>query len=161
MCRLRCKESHICSTSSRHVGSLVHTPRVVSGGCRSGKRPPPHTCPFEEADVENYRRRIPTIHHLHPRSPTCVCLRKTPHPPGTSPWPARSSPPRPEGFRSIPKPLRSVPGITRDSRMSACPPPDAPRRGHHVGYRILWAEGWWFEVTVVPGVTVGEPGPRT
>ena len=45
-----------------NIWSLVHTIWVVSGGCRSGKRPPPHTCPFEEADVEKYRRRIPTIH---------------------------------------------------------------------------------------------------
>ena len=67
----------------------------------------------------------------------------------------------PQRIHVPPKPLRSVPGITRDSRTSACPPPDAPRPGHHVGYRILWADGWWFGVTVVPGVAVGEPGPRT
>ena len=97
--------------------------------------------------MEKYRRRIPTIDHLHPRSPMCMCLRKPPTRPGQ---PQRTH-----------KPLRSVPGITRDSRTSACPPPDAPRPGHHVGYRILWADGWWFGVTVVPGVTVGEPGPRT
>ena len=93
-----------------------------------------------------------------PRDHLCACACGN-RPPARDIPVATTIPARPP--QRIHKPLRSVPGITRDSRMSACPPPDAPRRGHHVGYRILWAEGWWFEVTVVPGVTVGEPGPRT
>ena len=44
------------------IGSLVQAIRVVSGVCRSGKRPPPQTCPSKQEDVEKYRRRIPTIH---------------------------------------------------------------------------------------------------
>ena len=36
-----------------------------------------------------------------------------------------------------------------------------PRPGPHVGYRISWARGCGFGVTVVPGVAAGEPGPRT
>ena len=58
-----------------NIWSLVHTIWVVSGGCRSGKRPPPHTCPSKEEDVEKYRRRIPTIHNPHPRSHMCICLQ--------------------------------------------------------------------------------------
>jgi hypothetical protein len=57
-----------------------------------------------------------------------------------------------------PKPLRSGPGIGQSHARLRMPP---PRPGRHVGYRISWAGGWGFGVTVVPWVAAGEPGPRT
>ena len=100
----------------------MHTGRVVSGECRYGKRPPPHTFPFEEDDVENNRRRIPMTHHLHPRSPMCMWLRT---PPTRTGHPrCHHDPPRPpQGIHVRPKPLRSGPGIGQSHARLRMPPP--------------------------------------
>ena len=64
--------------------------------------------------MEKNRRRIPTIPHLHPRSPMYMHAENR--------RPARPHP----GTHAAPKPIGSVPGNPRDARTSAWLPPDAP-----------------------------------
>ena len=135
----------------------MHTGRVVSGECRYGKRPPPHTFPFEEDDVENNRRRIPMTHHFHPRSPMCMWLRT---PPTRTGHPrCYHDPPRPpQGIHVRPKPLRSGPGIGQSHARLRMPPPP-PRTPCTLQNLVAGRVG--CGVTVVPWVAAGEPGPRT
>ena len=65
------------------IWSLVHTIRVVSGVCRSGKRPPPHTSPSKEEDVEKY---LPIAYTYEPTpSPAITYVHLTPDRGGV--WP--------------------------------------------------------------------------
>ena len=72
--------------------------------------------------MENNRRRIPMIHHLHPRSPMCMWLRT---PPTRTGHPrCHHDPPRPpQGIHVRPKPLRSGPGIGQSHARLRMPPP--------------------------------------
>ena len=72
------------------IWSFVHAIRVVSGVCRSGKRPPPHTSPSKEEDVEKY---LPTAYTYEPPpSPAITYVHLTPDRGGAS------------GLRTMPDP---------------------------------------------------------
>ena len=130
-----------------HVGSRVHTARVVSGECRSGNRSPPHTglrsMPWRRTGGVYPRSATFSRDHL------CMSLWTPAARPRTSPWPPRT-PPAPWHSRAS----RSVPRITRDSRTSAWPPPDAPPAPRP---RAPWsppnlgAGGWGFGITAMQG----------
>ena len=81
--------------------------------------------------MEKNRRRIPTIPHLHPRSPMYMhaeTRRPPPDIPVLTTIPARPHP----GTHAAPKPIGSVPGNPRDARTSAWLHPDAPPPGSMV-----------------------------
>ena len=96
-----------------------------SGGLQIGQTlRPTQKSVIQEDCVVKVLRCIPTIPHLHPRSPVRVSGHTTPHPDNPVATTSRVGPP--PGTPVHMKPHRSGPGIARASRTSHCPLPDAP-----------------------------------
>ena len=96
-----------------------------SGGLQIGQTlRPTQKSVIQEDCVVKVLRCIPTIPHLHPRSPVRVSGHTTPHPDNPVATTSRVGPP--PGTPVHMKPHRSGPGIARASRTSHCPFPGAP-----------------------------------
>ena len=118
----------------------IHMPCRLTGtycsGCQRGMlivQTPPHTHRFVRG---RWRGEEPAAYtHDLPPSPAITYACACGHPPPAPDIPVATTIPArpPPGIHVPPKPLRSVPGITSDSRTSACPPPNAPLPGPHVG----------------------------
>ena len=62
--------------------------------------------------MEKYRRRLPTIPHLYPRSPVHVAADSRRPPPRTSPWLSRAQTPGPDALPWLRSPCGRFPGFS-------------------------------------------------
>ena len=62
--------------------------------------------------MEKYRRRLPTIPHLYPRSPVHVAADSRRPPPRTFPWLSRAQTPGPDALPWLRSPCGRFPGFS-------------------------------------------------